>query len=1089
MQPQRTIALCIFFLLAPSFAQISPNNGSRDRELITTGVVVERVDKGGYAVEAGLRVGDILLDWSRKGRWHSIDSPFELARIETEETAHGAVRVRGLRGKLKRTWLLPAYGWHFSARPNFQGELLRLYELGHELAKSAKVPGAVESWKTAAGLASKSGAVWLPSWFLLRSAQWLRWAGQQNTAFQFYRDAEEQAIQASPEVRADLLWQWASALESSGNTIAAIQQYKAVLFEWRKLGSETVAVAAALIDLGRLAWKQGDLAEAEAYFSQILVMQRHLPQGNIQVSVSLMNLGRIAEGQGDLAKAQAYNQRVVQIEVKRLPRSPHLAEAFSNLAALAHQREDLSSSELYYRKALTAARGHSPGSLEEADVLEALGDCVADRGRPIEAEKLQSQALAIRRKQAPDSLVVASSLAGLGRTAHSRGNLDTAENYYEAALQIAEKVDPAPLELSNFLIGAGNVFRERNELAKAEGCYQKALTIMEKLAPGSANHSETLVALAEILRKNGKLREAVPLYEQAIKDVEHQTIHLGGAEDDRYRYESVHTHVYKNYVALLLELGEPARAFEVLEASRARDLLDLLARGHIDIVHGVNRSLLTQERRLQQQINSKSDYQIRLLQEGHPQEQAASVALELDRLVAEEQELQAQIRASSPAYTALTEPRTWSVHEIQTLLDHDSLLLEFGLGEECSYVWAVTATSITALPLPRRVEIESLVRNIYRLLNERNVIKERETDLQREARWSRNDAEYEKVTLHLSRAILAPIVPLLEHKRLVIVADGALQYIPFAALPVPPNAAPATNLVVETRRPLILDHEIVTLPSASVLAELRARENGRQKPAKAVAVLADPVFDGKDERVQHASTLGTALVGEPAAMLAPRHAGMPSSTGPLTRSLREIQRNIGQGFYLARLPASREEAEAILAVTPSEKGMKALDFEANRGVAMSPVLGQYRIVHIATHGLLNSKHPELSGLVLSMVDKRGNPQDGFLQLQDIYNLRLPVDMVVLSGCETGLGKEISGEGIIGLTRGFMYAGAQRVVASLWSVSDEATAELMARFYQAMERDKLAPAAALRKAQIAMMHQPLWNRPYYWAAFQIQGDWN
>jgi CHAT domain-containing protein len=168
--------------------------------------------------------------------------------------------------------------------------------------------------------------------------------------------------------------------------------------------------------------------------------------------------------------------------------------------------------------------------------------------------------------------------------------------------------------------------------------------------------------------------------------------------------------------------------------------------------------------------------------------------------------------------------------------------------------------------------------------------------------------------------------------------------------------------------------------------------------------------------------------------------------------------------------------------------MKALDFQANRSMATSGDLGKYRIVHFATHGLLNNEHPELSGLVLSLVNKRGEPQDGFLELEDIYNLRLPVDLVVLSACDTALGQEMNGEGLVGLTRGFMYAGATRVVASLWSVSDSATSELMARFYKEMQQGKMKPAAALRAAQIQMWKQKIWTSPYYWAAFQMQGDW-
>ncbi len=177
-----------------------------------------------------------------------------------------------------------------------------------------------------------------------------------------------------------------------------------------------------------------------------------------------------------------------------------------------------------------------------------------------------------------------------------------------------------------------------------------------------------------------------------------------------------------------------------------------------------------------------------------------------------------------------------------------------------------------------------------------------------------------------------------------------------------------------------------------------------------------------------------------------------------------------------------------MATVPAGEALEALDFKASRQTAMSPELAQYRIVHFATHGVLDSVHPELSGLVLSMVDEHGQRQNGYLDLDDIFNLNLPADLVVLSACETGLGKEIHGEGLVGLTRGFMYAGAARVVASLWEVDDIAASELMGRFYQAMEKQGMRPAAALRQAQLQMWKQKQWSSPYYWGAFQMHGEW-
>jgi CHAT domain-containing protein len=193
-------------------------------------------------------------------------------------------------------------------------------------------------------------------------------------------------------------------------------------------------------------------------------------------------------------------------------------------------------------------------------------------------------------------------------------------------------------------------------------------------------------------------------------------------------------------------------------------------------------------------------------------------------------------------------------------------------------------------------------------------------------------------------------------------------------------------------------------------------------------------------------------------------------------------------LHLPRLAFTRDEAKAILAVVRPGSGMEAMDFDASRKRAISGELARYRVVHFATHALVDNIHPELSGLVLSLVDQRGKPVDGFLGLQDIYNLDLSADLVVLSACQTALGKQINGEGMIGLTRGFMYAGASGVMATLWNVNDFATAKLMAHFYKAMEQDGMTPAQALRQAQLALWEARPTSAPYYWAGFILQGGW-
>jgi CHAT domain-containing protein len=509
-----------------------------------------------------------------------------------------------------------------------------------------------------------------------------------------------------------------------------------------------------------------------------------------------------------------------------------------------------------------------------------------------------------------------------------------------------------------------------------------------------------------------------------------------------------------------------AEAFAVSERARARSLLELLTESRADIRQGVEPALLERERSLQQRLNARAAAQVDLLNRKHTSAQAEAAAKEIAALTDEYEEVRAQIRKRSPRYAALTQPQPLSLTEIQQqTLDPDTLLLEYSLGDNASYLFVVSHTSITSYQLPKRSEIEAATRRAYELLTAPQP-RPGETEAKLQARIKEANASYWPQAAALSQMLLGPAASQFGSKRLLIVADGALQYLPFGALPVPDPKAPTSPRLEFVSTPLMVEHEVVHLPSASALAALRRELAGRQPASKAVAVLADPVFSADDARVKPG---GKAQAGE----------GRPSD---LTRAVNDVRGELG------RLLMTRDEAEAILSVTPLNGGLAALDFRANRATATGDELSNYRIVHFATHGLLNSEHPELSGLALSLVDEQGRPQDGFLRLHEIFNLRLPAELVVLSACRTGLGKEVKGEGLVGLTRGFMYAGAARVVASLWRVDDAATAELMKRFYRRMLQDGMRPAAALRAAQIEMWKKPQWQSPFYWGGFVLQGEW-
>jgi CHAT domain-containing protein len=444
-------------------------------------------------------------------------------------------------------------------------------------------------------------------------------------------------------------------------------------------------------------------------------------------------------------------------------------------------------------------------------------------------------------------------------------------------------------------------------------------------------------------------------------------------------------------------------------------------------------------------------------------EQIASFDREIKQLNDAADALDPKIRSLDPRFVSLAKPQPAKLKEIQDQLDADTVLIEYFLGETNSYVWLVTADAIEGHKLPRRADIETLARRVYESLSARGG--EYKSPEERNARITKAESDFADSSSRLSEMILNPIAPRLGQKRLVVVADGALQTLPFGVLPV-------------SGSPLLASNEMVSLPSASVLV-LQRRELARRKPAPLpLAVLADPVFDAKDSRVAEA--------------MLKRKPRKPTNNLPPLAPINSFQSRavnaLGEGGGIRRLQYSAVEANSIIAAARSTQTFKAVDFKASRTTAMSPELSRYRIVHLATHGVMNLSHPELSGVLLSMIDESGRPTNGYLGLSEIYNLNLPADLVVLSACETGIGKEIRGEGLIALTRGFMHAGAERVVASLWKVDDQATAILMGEFYKQMFENKLKPANALRVAQLKLSQQPAWRKPHFWAGFVLQGEW-
>src|SRR6266508_1072527 len=802
-------------------------------------------------------------------------------------------------------------------------------------------------------------------------------------------------------------------------------------------------------------------------------------------AITINNIGVVYQSLGEIQKALENFNEALQIK-RAIGDRDGEANTLYNIGAAYNLLGEPQKGLEKYNEALSITRavGDRRG---EAITLNGIGSAYRSLGEMQKALEKYNEALPLRR-EVGDRNGAAITINNIGSVYQSLGETQKALEKFNEALPLMREMGDSrwtAITINNI----GSVYRSLGETQKALERFNAALPLSR--AVGDFNGEvAALLGIARVEQIRGNLTQARQTAERAVGLIESQRTKTD-SQELRASFFASQQVFFETYIDVLMQMRKqnPAAALDavalaVSERARARSLLELLKEARADIRQGVDGSLLDRERSLQQRLDTRAAAQIRLLNRKHTPEQTEAAAKEIAAITTEYDEIKARIRARSPRYAALTQPQPLGLTEIQQqVLDPDTLLLEYSLGDNASYLFVASQTSITSHPLPKRAEIEAAARRVRELLTAPQPLPG-DTDTKYQARVKESEESYWTKAAELSRMLLGPIASQLGKKRLAIVADGALQYIPFAALPVPsPENDKGRNSGAEPQ-PLFVEHEIVSLPSASTLATLRRETAGRKPAEKSLAVLADPVFSDDDIRV-------TRDAGKTVAQVKTRSADpdeMDIGFLQMTRSGRETG-VVGAESGFGRLIGTRREAKAISALVPERERMQALDVKASRTTAQKPELGEYRIVHFATHGLLNNSHPELSGIVLSLVDEAGKPQDGFLRLQDIYNLKLSAELVVLSACHTGLGKEIKGEGLVGLARGFMYAGAPRILASLWKVDDQATSEFMERFYQGMlGPEALSAAGALRQAQLSVWKQKQWREPYYWAAFVLQGEW-
>jgi CHAT domain-containing protein/tetratricopeptide (TPR) repeat protein len=815
-----------------------------------------------------------------------------------------------------------------------------------------------------------------------------------------------------------------------------------------------------------LGYSTSDLAlvkESFDYYRRALELWQAIPDRHGE-AITFTGLGRLYSRVGESQEALDYLDKANAF----LSRSPNPVEKARVLTAFAFVYGRVGEKQKaidYYQRALALYK--SAGYLKgQAATLYSAGKVYYSLEDHQKALDSQREALDLCRKTG-DRRIEILALIEIGRLLDFANDKAGAIRNYLLARSFAQSRNDQRTEMDTWSL-LGRVYESQGKQRLALDYHKRALLLSRK-AKYPFGESETLYRIARMYFALHDLPAARQQIEEAISLIEALRTKVNSQEFRASYFASVRE-LYELYIDLLMELhakepqsGYDVLAFEASERARARSLLEMLATARVGVREKVDPELLARERALRAELSARAEQRLSFQPASGREGERAAVDRELEDLATRYQEVKAQVRAASLDHTEQTQPRSLGLQEIRDRdLAHDTALLEFFLGERRSYLWIVTKNSFKSLSLPPRSEIEDSAIALRKLLIPPTALPgESYDDLQ--ARVREAESEYWRKAAVFSETLLGPVAADLTATRLLIVPDGALQYISFAALPIPARG--------DDIKPLMLEHEIALQPSASILAMLRGR---MEKPAeRAIAVFADPVFELNDSRFQ-------AGPGEMVAANTTRDEQMESA-------LRDVNSAWNSG-HIPRLLASREEAKAITDLTSSPTNLKAIDFEANKAAFTSLDLNQFRIIHIATHGILDSRHPELSGLLLSRFDKDGRPKEGFLRLDDIYNLSLSAAMVVLSACNTGLGKDVRGEGLVGLVHGFMYAGTSRVVASLWKVDDDATAQLMSHFYREMFQAGKSPAAALRAAQIEMWEQKRWRSPYFWAAFVLHGDY-
>ena len=842
-----------------------------------------------------------------------------------------------------------------------------------------------------------------------------------------------------------------------GDLTAADKYIRQALTIREKLAPGSADVATSLMNLGGIARERGDTPVATEYFERALAIGEKAPgMQPLDLAPILQNVGIVAADRGDYVRAEEFTRRALDIRMKLAPESLDTALSLGSLGVIAWNRADVAASADYHRRALAIQQKLAPKSAETAMTLSNVGMVEWKNGALASARESFDAALKLLQNNEGLALQYATTLMNRGLIPLGTGDLAAAEADFTRAIEIFETVTPSSLSASMAYNNLGDIATRRGDLDKALVHHHKALDIRSAVAPLSSYQAESYHAIGSAERRRNALTQAAHFYGRAVEAIEAQGGRLGGSEDVQSEFGAGFIEYYEDLAAVLTDLNRPADAFATTERSRARTLLAMMTQRDLQFRDGP--ADLAREYQRNQRDTDRVYGRLSGLSPKRDTAQIETLLGRLRELRDDRDALAVKARAQNARFADLQFPEPLDLQETVASLDPGTVALSYSIGQTRSFLFALhapNAASPSGLSVfPLKVTNETLRSSVTSF---RQAIGPAATTPARAvggvaARSGKLDSAsaLAKQAAALYDLLIKPAEGLIaSSQRLLVIPDGALHSLPFAALMPTGKAAGGARYLIEW------------------------------KPVH-LAVSAT-VYDGiKKARTAQASKSTLVAFGD-------------ADYAATNRLANPIPADSRRGLTFTPLPATRGEVQRIAARFPSAATVHLGAMATEERAKQLPADARY--VHFAVHGFVDRRFPLNSALVLSQPAASVTDGDnGLLQVWEVFEqMRLGADLVTLSACETALGQDLGGEGLLGLTRAFHYAGARSVVASLWSVADDSTAELMTRFYGHLTAGK-PKAEALREAQLDLLRGRgtatggRFAHPFHWAAFQIFGDW-